>query len=245
MPGRLRCGRSTHGANPTYPALEGFTSILSLTPSGSRYGHLSPYGLRNDSGQLLENVWQGSKVYPQVPIANIPYAARSKRIVWRWPAEVHVDAHQNPTEAYWVWRRVLKNNPEPVRTPVGWKYMKTCLYALEKEEPVSATNPKLDYIASRVAIYWPIYYRAVIQEPDFLDLWRRWQGGENLLIIEIDGPHQESLPYYQAKYGVGADFIQHNTMEATLANIAVMLYDPQHPFGHGYCLALALQSYTP
>jgi hypothetical protein len=240
MPGLIRNGRSTATA---YPSLEGFTSIVSLTPQRSRYGNLSPYALKNEQGQLLENVWQGSKVYPSVPAVDIPYSSRDPRVVWRWPAEVHVDGDRNPTPTYWNWRQTLKNNPEPVRNPVGWKYMKTCLYALEKDEPVSDTNPKLDYIASRKAIYWPMYYRSVIREPDFVDLWQRWQTGENLLIIEIDGPHQESMPYYQEKYGVSPHFITNNTVEATPQNLSVLLNDPLHPFGHGYCLAWALQNY--
>ena len=64
--------------------------------------------------------------------------------------------------------------------------------------------------------------------------------GENLLIIEVDGPHQESLDYYKEKYEVGDDFIQKNTMLANDENINIMLNDTKHPFGHGYCLAMTL-----
>lgn len=245
MPGRIRNGKSAHGKTTTYPHIDGFTQVISLTPEGSRYGNLSPYSLRNETGELLENVWQFSKVYPRVPGGPVRYAARSKKIVWDWPAQVHLDLEGNPTAEYWQWRKAGKRAPEPVRTPVGWKNMKTCKYALEKDEQPSETNPKLDYIESRKKIYLPIYYRSVIQHPDFLDLSRRWRSGENLLIIEIDGPHQESMPYYQEKYNVPNDFIVDNTIESTENNLAILLNDPKHPFGHGYCLAWALQTYLP
>jgi hypothetical protein len=62
----------------------------------------------------------------------------------------------------------------------------------------------------------------------------------NLLIVEWDGPHQESMEYYKEKYNVTDDFIVDSTMNATTENIDLMLNDEKHPFGHGYCLASAL-----
>lgn len=49
----------------------------------------------------------------------------------------------------------------------------------------------------------------------------------------MDGPHQESLEYYREEYGVGDDFIEHNSIEVNLENMKLMLNDPKHPFGHG------------
>jgi hypothetical protein len=64
--------------------------------------------------------------------------------------------------------------------------------------------------------------------------------GENLLIIEVDGPHEEDLEYYMKKYDVKKDFIENNTMLVNEENIKVMLNDGKHPYGHGYCLACEL-----
>jgi hypothetical protein len=50
----------------------------------------------------------------------------------------------------------------------------------------------------------------------------------------------ESLDYYVKKYGVAQDFIVGNTMLATRENLQIMLNDPLHPYGHGYCLANSL-----
>ena len=83
--------------------------------------------------------------------------------------------------------------------------------------------------------------RSVIKEPKFQELQKRWQNGENLLIIEVDGPYQESLEYYQKEYSVDDDFIQQDSVEAIEHNLAILLNDGKHPFGHGYCLAWSLQ----
>ena len=68
------------------------------------------------------------------------------------------------------------------------------------------------------------------------------QQGTNLLIIEVDGPHGDDLAYYQQRYRgvVDALWIQNNTILVNQANIEIMLNDPRHPFGHGYCLAMTL-----
>ena len=241
MSGRIRVGRSKYIDGqvilPQYPE---FTQIVVLTKTSSTYGGLSPYHLKNEQGQLLECVWQFSKTYQTVPSASIPYSSGNSRIVWKWPSQTHVDQRGDLTPEYWQWRLTGKNNPEPVRNPVGWKHLSNCLYALEKDEPISESNPKLDYIEARKKIYVPIYIEAVAKEQQFHELKRRHQSGENLLIIEVDGPHQEALEYYKEKYGVGDSFIEKNSVEATEGNLAIFLNDPKYPFGHGYCLAWAL-----
>ncbi|CAH6419934.1 Hypothetical protein HVR_LOCUS996 [uncultured virus] len=241
MLGKLRVGRSKYiNGKVILPQYPGFTQIVVLTKSSSPYGDLGPYHLKNGQGQILENIHQFSKVYQTVPKVSIPYSSGNSRIVWNWPAEIHIDSNGNSTNEYWKWRTTGKNNKEPVRNPVGWSHLKNCLFALEKDEPLSESNPKLDYIESRKRIYLPIYMRAVVKEPSFWELRNRRLNGENLLIIEVDGPHQESLNYYKDKYNVGDDFIEKDSVEATESNLAILLNDPKHPFGHGYCLAWSL-----
>ena len=36
------------------------------------------------------------------------------------------------------------------------------------------------------------------------------------------------------------NFIENNTIECNEFNMNIMLNDPKHPFGHGYCLAMTL-----
>ena len=63
------------------------------------------------------------------------------------------------------------------------------------------------------------------------------------MIIEVDGPKQESLSYYMQEYNVGQEFIVENTIDCTEKNMEIMLNDTKHPFGHGYCLAMCLLDY--
>lgn len=103
----------------------------------------------------------------------------------------------------------------------------------------------LDYIEARKQIYVPVYCSAARKTKAFASLKSRLEHGENLLILEIDGPHYESLNYYKAKYGVGDDFIApNNTTDAILVNLKLLLNDSKHPFGHGYCLAAELLGLT-
>lgn len=44
-------------------------------------------------------------------------------------------------------------------------------------------------------------------------------------------------------YNVDDSFIQNHTMLATKENLNIMIDDIKHPFGHGYCLAMALLSF--
>lgn len=245
MPGQIRVGRSRIERGRTiYPKFPQFTALPVLTLNQGKYGALSPYELKNSEGQLLECIHQFSKCYKQVPAVSIPYSSRNQRIVWQWPAEVHLDENNQPTPEYWNWRKTGMNNPEPVRAPVGWDYLKNVQFSLEKDEPISETNPPLDYISARAKIYVANYLKAVIQHPLFIELWARHRRGENLLLVDIDGPHQEGLHYYQRKYGVGPDFIQEHSILATDENIQLLLNDPKYPFGHALSLGYALNHYA-
>ena len=126
----------------------------------------------------------------------------------------------------------------PVRYPVGFHGRGKCVYALENVD-TDAPVP-LDYVQSRKAIYEPLYARLARKCPKYQVLLSKLKKGENLLIIEVDGPHQESMPYYKQKYGVADDFITDHTMLVTPENIDIVLNDTKHPYGHGYCLSHAL-----
>ena len=53
----------------------------------------------------------------------------------------------------------------------------------------------LNYLEPREQIYVPIYKNLVRPQKQFIELRCRLREGENLLIFEVDGPHQESLDY--------------------------------------------------
>lgn len=150
------------------------------------------------------------------------------------------------TPAYFKWRRDLENSPDPVRYPVGRKHRSNCIGAISdaqlsdlRSSQSSSVSPPitlLSYIEARKEIYVPLYQRLVLKSPKFQKLLLLHRK-KDLLIIEVDGPHQESLEWYQKKYGVSSDFIEQDTILATEESLDIMLHDSLHPYGHGYALA--------
>jgi hypothetical protein len=166
-------------------------------------------------------------------------------VIWQYEAEVHAIWNEkrrvwSVQKAYCDWRLKLQNAKEAVRYPVGFNHRHKCLFAFDEDQSGKMIPKPLNYIEGRKAIYAPLYERLVQAKPQFKKLQEMVNMGVNVLIIEVDGPHQESLEYYAETYGVAKDFIERDTMLATQRNLDIMLNDPKHPYGHGYCLARLL-----
>lgn len=242
----IRVGRCVYkNGKRTDPSYPDFTPIICLTKS-TAYGSLGPYVLKDNKRRIMENIYQFSKVYEKVPKSVQRYSRYDQRIIWDWPAETHCvkkDTYINKLELtpeYLRWRKAGMNAADPIRYPVGFKDRHKCLFSL-KEDPNGNIDPTpLNYIEGRKQIYLPVYTTLVKKQKQFLELRMRLENGENLLIIEVDGPHQESLNYYMKKYNVEEDFIENSTMLSNDDNLNIMLNDEKHAFGHGYCLAAAL-----
>lgn len=235
----IRVGRCRYGpyGNQIYPKFDGFEQIVVIMKSHSKYNSLSPFYLKDDEGRIMENVYQMQKLYKEVPQISVPYSRHDKTVIWSHPAETHVNNRGEILPAYWAWREKGMNNEYAVRYPVGYKNRSKCLYAI----PEYDHTKKLDYVSSRIKIYIPLYCElAKADEISYPKLRRMLAVGKNLLIIEPDGPHQESLDYYKRTYNVEDDFIVDHTMLANAENLSIMVVDTKHPFGHGYCLAMSL-----
>jgi len=235
----IRVGRCTYNGSQRHdPSFPEFESILVLTKS-SKYGSLGPYCLKNEKNQIMENIYQFSKVYEKIPASTQRYSRYDRTVIWSHPAETHAILTENGyvlTKEYLNWREKGMNCTYPVRYPIGFNNRHKCLFSIK-----SLDNPiPLDYVQSRIQIYLPLYIDLVKPEKQFAELLNKLRKGVNLLILEVDGPHQESLDYYKEKYGVKDDFIENGTMLCAKENLNIMLYDTKHPFGHGYCLAIAL-----
>lgn len=217
------------------PHVEGFYRVLCLTKS-TKYGSLSPYELFDDGGRNMENIWQAHKVYETIPNSTQRYSRFDNRIIWKYPAQQHMREGKILPD-YWSWRESLMNNLDAVRYPVGYQWRHKCIGAVLG---TSDDYEIVDYITARKKIYLPHYTKLVKSNAQFQQLASMLASGTNLLVVEIDGPHQESIDYYKEKYGVADDFITDNTILVTHENMDIMLNDPKHPFGHGYCLAMAL-----
>lgn len=224
----IRIGRCQCYSNPSYP---NFTSISCIAAS-VEYGSLSPFKLKDSDDRIFENIYQASKIYESVPAINTD--------MWSHDKEKHYDSKNDKIlPKYWIWRKKLEDNKSAVRYPVGYQNRRKCLFSIKDNGDGTYTYP-LDYIGSRKKIYVPGYIKLVMKTKKFRELKKRLEKKENLLLIDYDGPHSESLEYYKDKYDVNDSFIKDGTMKATIKNLNIMLNDTKHPFGHAYCLAIAL-----
>lgn len=230
----IRVGRKIGNNNPHY---NGYIVIPVVMKSHSKYWPLSPYYLKNEEGQIMENIWQFSKVYKEVPFSKERYSRFDNKIIWEHPSEIHVDELEELTEKYFNWRNKGFNNEYAVRYPVGYNFRHKTLYSFHN-------NEKLNYIESRKKLYFELYCDLVKKEKLFNELKEKLMKGYNLLIVDVDGPHQESLEYYIKNYNVNENFIDSDSIIINKENMKILLNDEKHPFGHGYCLAMALLEMT-
>ena len=236
--GKIRVGRMIVKGNTRYvPQYKNYVTIVVHTEKFNKWSALSPYVLKKN-GQIIENVWHAHKVWKEVPAVKIPKSRwDSKMIIWERGNEKHVDEFGNPNETWKKWHEDLSNAEYAVRYPAGFKNKKNTLYSWKE-------GRKLSYVESRKEIYVPLYIESVQKEEKFNELAEMLKKGKNLLIVEVDGPHQESLDYYVENYGVENDFIQEDSIAATKGRLSIMLHDEKHSYGHGYCLAMALLGFS-
>ena len=212
------------------PPTPGCRNILIHISAKDFAGALSPFVLRNEQGQLLENVWQFSKLYKRV------YAQKqllykktpaTSPLLWEHAAETHVDSSTGePNEAYWAWRSKGMNNTFAVRYPNGFHGRKECVCALWE-------GKRLDYIEARKQIYLGEYLRLAPKVPVFQQLCRMVnEEGTNVQLIEVDGP-DPTLNYWPYEKGKSSMLMDEKKLE-------FLLNDKNRPFGHGFVLALMI-----
>ncbi|RYE20044.1 MAG: hypothetical protein EOP45_11675 [Sphingobacteriaceae bacterium] len=248
----VRVGRLAYtndGKLVKMPSFDNHTPIV-VTTRYSEYASLSPFFLKSDNDQIIENVYQFAKIYPNVTATTKYLSRASRHFIWNHPSEEHVDQSGQPNDLYWQWRKKGMAANNAIRYPVGFRGRHECvgilwddnIHQLDPTAKIECNKESfLPYIEGRKKVYYPLYRDSVIKQPNFEQLKQRILGGENLLVLEPDGPHQESLQYYKTTYGVDDDFIVDDSMQATKNNLQIMMDDVKHPFGHGYCLAALLQ----
>ncbi|ATZ81073.1 hypothetical protein BMW23_1028 [Bodo saltans virus] len=211
--------------------------------SKSEFGALSPYSIKTPDGIIIENYWQFLKVYENVLPIKCTFSTFDKRVVFTYGGGQHIDKNNEVTDEWNHWRKLGFACNDPVRFPVGSnpKARASCKFSLcINDDGTIDTHNRLDYVEARKKVYCKAYCDNVKLHKFFDNLKKRLVNGENLLIIEVDGPHQESLDYYKKTYGVDDDFIDNGTIEVNSSNMKIMLNDSKHAFGHGYCLAMEL-----
>ena len=224
--------------NKPEPKYDNYEPIAVISMSNTKWRLLSPFFLKDGKGRLFENIYQFQKCYPSIPKVQIKNSANE--IIFDHPAEVHFINDVVQPE-YYNWRTKGENCQYPIRFPVGKHNSHKCLFSIPSG-PNDNINPliRLDYVESRKKIYVKKYSALVKQTKDFLELKQMLSEGKNILIIDVDGPHQESLLYYKNKYNINDDFITNDSIEINENSINILLNDTKHPFGHGYVLAMSL-----
>lgn len=219
------------------------TTVVRCLSASTEYGCLSPYCLTDENGFIMENIWQFGKIYEDVPAVSVPYSRWNKEIIWEYPAQRHiVDGMILPE--YWQWRDQGMRAKNPIRYPVGYHHRHKCRGYLQ----ISGTTVRnLNYIAARREVYVPLYRHCLslatgTTKEKFQGLVDLVRQGQDLTIVEVDGPKSALLGHYQKKYGVAPNFIVDNVMVATPENLEIMKSDDKSPYGHGYCLAECLLS---
>jgi hypothetical protein len=242
----IRVGRRQYkGKYVVEPQYDGYTPIIVMIKddvSKNEFGALSPYNIKTSNGVIVENYWQFLKVYEYVKAINCTYSSSDKRIVFTYGGGQHIKDNV-VTDEWNHWRKLGFACNDPVRFPVGnsIKARSSCKFSLYiKDDGSIDTNDRLNYIQARKKVYCKTYCDNVKLHKYFGDLKKRLKNGENLLIIEVDGPHQESLDYYKKTYDVNDDFIVNGTTDVNIKNMKILLNDTKHAFGHGYCLAMEL-----
>lgn len=229
---RIRVGKLSGKAQRR----DGYITVIAISKN-PKWKSLSPFYLVTDDGVLFENMWQFSKIYEKVP--SVTQQDRwSKTMKWKYPSEVHI-SNGEITDGYWKWRELGFKNPVAIRRPVPKTHAHLCKgFLMQTGED---HYRKIGYIKARKRVYVPEYTKLVKREDKFKKLREMLEEGNNLLIVEYDGPHYESQDYYNNKYGEGAVKISSdNTIKVTEENLKILLDDKKHPFGHGYCIAAAL-----
>lgn len=176
---------------------------------------LTPYYLKDSEGHIMENIWQGSKVYQTV---EPQYEVKAGKLIWQHVGENHV-IDGNLQQAFWIWRKKLWENPYPVRYPNGYYGRHKCLCSLWFDGTKWET---LDYISARKKIYCKIYAELVQNTDAYKILKNLYDKGQSLQICEMD---------------VRPSLITEEILRQELNN-------PKESFGHGYVLAACLMGLT-
>ena len=114
-------------------------------------------------------------------------------------------------------------------------HRRNCLFALKDEngDPMGLSQ-------ARKEIYYETYSRLAKEQPLYRKLEDYLDDGKNLLILEVDGPQEQSLNYYKKKYNVSDDWITNRSIDINEENMNILINDDHHSFGHGFCLASSL-----
>jgi hypothetical protein len=226
IPGKLRVGKYDYKTKKM-PVIDGYTNILIHTT-----GALSPYVMKDEDGIIMENWWQFHKIWENVHQIRQPISTYDNATRWEYPDEKHLeigDGKMKILKEYYVWQQKGLHHSRWVRYPNGFKYHKDAKGTVYRGKIIG-------YVEARKKVYYAKYREIAIKRKMFKDLKTRFLAGENIQIVEVDGPTKgTSYPYdkVQVKDGLGS-------LKMTKRRLNALINNPEQAFGHGYCVAAML-----
>ena len=131
------------------------------------------------------------------------------------------------TDAFWKWRKAGFENDKAVRYPNGFNHRSECKFSLWQND--KGEWERLDYVRARAKIYASVYEDLVKKEDDFKKIKTMLQNGQNILLVDVDGPkYAEDAPYNQT---------EDCSIEINEETLPLLLKNTSQPFCHCYALA--------
>ena len=214
----------------------GYTNVTVKT-----YHPLSPFILKDGNNNIMENIWQASKIYPTV------FKQEQPKNGWYWPEEDHI-VKDNTTvrknnniqlvngqivggnidvSKYIKWRGALTSHHSPVRYPNGYNGRHTCVCSIWHDEKDNNNFLYLDYITARKKIYCKVYCDLIRNHSEFKKLQDRLLSGEKLCILDVDGPSYDNYPPYNTMINGSFGTDKVGSIEINKENITLLLNNPK------------------
>lgn len=157
--------------------------LVNINYPNGNYRDFHSCFLKNEKGQIMENIWQSCKVYKNI---NSHIYKMYDTLIWKHNTETHYE-NDTITNAYYLWKDKLINNKYPVVYPCGYSNR-------YKFEFILCGNKKYSYNDGFYNIYIPMYLDLIKNKPRFKELQNEYRNGQNILII------CDNLPYTKTEF---------------------------------------------
>ena len=166
-------------------------------------------------------------MYPEVKKIKLTKGTgKNRKTIWEYPKETHAVLKKGGDKnnlndweicpEWKTWRNTGFRHKYAIRRPNGT--------AKKNGPPIFAlyNGKRLDYIESRKKIYVPTYSKLLKQHPLFQKLITMLVEGNNIMLVDLDGPDVDKYP---------------EGREITKDILDKLIDDPTRPYGHGYVAA--------
>ncbi len=246
--GLIRIGRIR---NSKTKIIKGYKNILVNTPDAG-YGEICLGSIKRkvkvkinnnefEQERCLLNEVEFSKVYPDVPEQK-KRTAKGGINKWIHPKEVHIDKNDEPTPEYYQWREKGITYDSAIKYPATRQSLiRTPRYVM----PDLETKEHMSFNEAARRYFIKIYDECIRETKTFKKLQTLLEKGENLILLDTEGPEEQIMPYYIDKYNVKDNFIIYDSMLATPENLGIMCYDDKYNFSFTYWIAMSLLNLKP